>query len=78
MIYSVKNGMIAYLCLSFLGGVAVYTVTPGTGQIWLDDVRCIGSETTIVSCPHRPIGTHNCNHNEDIGVSCRNQGKTIP
>ncbi|XP_042360447.1 uncharacterized protein LOC121956348 isoform X2 [Plectropomus leopardus] len=42
----------------------------GTGQIWLDDVKCSGSERSITQCEHGGYGTHNCGHNEDIGVVC--------
>jgi len=46
------------------------SVPDGAGSIWLDDVQCTGSETSIVSCPSRGLGNHNCVHFEDIGVSC--------
>ncbi|XP_067238174.1 uncharacterized protein [Chanodichthys erythropterus] len=42
----------------------------GSGQIWLDDVRCPGSELTLTQCPKNPIGSHNCGHGEDAGVVC--------
>ena len=42
----------------------------GTGQIWLDDVRCTGNETSLEQCPTRAIGSHNCFHFEDVGVEC--------
>ncbi len=43
---------------------------PGSGSIWLDDVKCSGSEATLTQCPHRGLGNHNCNHDEDAGVVC--------
>ena len=43
---------------------------PGTGPIWLDDLNCRGTETRLVDCGHRPFGSHNCNHNEDVGTRC--------
>ncbi|KAL3987677.1 hypothetical protein ACER0C_014792 [Sarotherodon galilaeus] len=42
----------------------------GSGQIWLDDVACSGSESSLTECQHRGFGTHNCNHGEDAGVVC--------
>ncbi len=43
---------------------------PGSGQIWMDNVICSGSESSIFKCTKRKMGDHNCEHNEDIGVIC--------
>ena len=49
---------------------------PGNGTIWLDDLRCDGTERHISECSHRGWGFHNCGHDEDVAVSCL--GNTSP
>ncbi|CAB4038396.1 deleted in malignant brain tumors 1, partial [Paramuricea clavata] len=55
-----------YAVRAFQGG----DVPDGTGQIWLDDVKCTGSEQNLVSCTHNRLGNENCGHSEDAGVQC--------
>ncbi|PIK51029.1 putative deleted in malignant brain tumors 1 protein isoform X5 [Apostichopus japonicus] len=43
---------------------------PGSGPIWMDDVHCVGHETSLDQCPHNGIGLHNCGHGEDASVRC--------
>ncbi|XP_060098648.1 deleted in malignant brain tumors 1 protein [Heteronotia binoei] len=42
----------------------------GSGSIFLDNVQCIGNESTLDQCKKAPWGTHNCVHREDAGVVC--------
>ena len=44
----------------------------GSGRIFLDEIICNGSESRLVDCDmdHDVIGTHNCEHIEDVGVIC--------
>ena len=42
----------------------------GTGPIWLNDVRCVGTESRLADCPANAIGSYDCSHGEDAGVRC--------
>ncbi|EDO39966.1 predicted protein, partial [Nematostella vectensis] len=61
-------GMLGYhqALNAYLGG----HFPQGSGQIWLDEVACTGSESDIAQCPHIGWGTHNCGHDEDAGARC--------
>ena len=52
----------------------------GSGSIWLSNVSCTGSESTLVSCGHLGVGiTRSCYHYEDAGVRCNvGEGKECP
>ena len=58
--------------LGFTGGKPIKEAVfgAGTGPIWFDNVKCFGNESSIWDCNHRGIGTHNCNHTEDVGIIC--------
>ena len=42
----------------------------GTGQIWLDNVECLGNERSIDMCPRKKWGDNDCGHHEDASVVC--------
>jgi len=42
----------------------------GSGSIQFDDLACTGSESSLASCPHQGVGTHDCGHHEDAGLIC--------
>ena len=49
----------------------------GSGTIWLDDVRCSGTETSITGCRHNGWGSHNCRHEDDVSVLCLNEVRLV-
>ena len=43
----------------------------GDGPIFLDQLRCLGSEQSLLQCQlGRAIGLHHCNHSMDVGIYC--------
>lgn len=43
---------------------------PGSDPIWLDNIHCTGTESTLTECELKNWGEHNCAHSEDAGVVC--------
>ncbi|KAM8912004.1 LOW QUALITY PROTEIN: scavenger receptor cysteine-rich domain-containing protein DMBT1 [Lycaon pictus] len=43
---------------------------PGSGNIFLDNLQCLGMEHYLGQCAHSGWSEHNCDHHEDAGVIC--------
>ena len=71
--WDLKDAKVVCRQLGFVGAVAANSSAAfgaGKGQIWLDDVRCTGVESSLPECGHNGWGIENCAHSEDAGVMC--------
>ncbi len=76
--WDLTDGNVVCRELGYPEATRVYTAAKfgvGFGEILLDNVRCSGSEQSLLECPHNGYGNHNCKHNEDAGVQCAPNGK---
>ncbi|XP_067882736.1 soluble scavenger receptor cysteine-rich domain-containing protein SSC5D-like [Heterodontus francisci] len=44
--------------------------TQGDGVIWLDELKCTGSESSLADCPSSSPAQSDCDHKEDASVIC--------
>ena len=42
----------------------------GEGAIFLDEVGCTGSESSLAECSHNGWNIHNCDHDQDVAIKC--------
>ncbi|CAI8032257.1 Deleted in malignant brain tumors 1 protein, partial [Geodia barretti] len=52
-------------------GYRTFPVATADVPILLDNLQCVGTESSLLDCRATPIGTHNCGHHEDAGIYCR-------
>ncbi|XP_032869694.1 antigen WC1.1-like [Amblyraja radiata] len=65
-------------CGSALWPPGAVTIAPASGDIWLDEVKCTGRESFLSRCPSSPLGQHDCEHKEDVFVTCSGESSMIP
>ena len=55
----------------------LYSYGSTTGMIWLDNVRCSGTESRLTNCLTTILGSNDCSHSEDVAIEC-NDGPGSP
>uniref|UniRef100_A0A8C4YXM2 SRCR domain-containing protein n=1 Tax=Gadus morhua TaxID=8049 RepID=A0A8C4YXM2_GADMO len=66
--------------LHFKGAVSAAaggTFGEGTGQIWLDQTKCVGTENSLSNCSYNGWGLIDCSHKDDAGVICTSATETF-
>ena len=59
--------------LGYFGGEPITNSTrfgEGSGQIWMDNVACDGTEYGLGDCVHNGWSVNDCSHENDAGVIC--------
>lgn len=62
--------------LGFKNG-EVIPVNGGSGNIFLANVKCQGTEDSIHKCGHNNFEEHDCQHESDVGVNCEESADEI-
>ena len=71
--WDIKDADVVCRMLNYSGAISAVKYAgygPGNGHIWLDNVHCNGTETSIEDCKQEKVGYHDCYHGEDAGVVC--------
>ena len=72
--WDIENAYVVCRSLGYLAAVSSHSNAyygQGTGKVWLDQVSCIGTESSIADCPNTGgWGNNACSHGDDAGVIC--------
>lgn len=77
--FNIEEGNVLCRMMGWTRATHIYknnTYGPGSGFIWLDDLRCLGFENSVENCLHMPWGVSNCDHTEDVGLRCTSDSDT--
>ncbi|XP_064382343.1 scavenger receptor cysteine-rich type 1 protein M130-like isoform X2 [Halichondria panicea] len=51
-------------------GTLGFSQSSSTTRTWLDELRCLGTESRLIDCPANPIGVEDCTHTQDVALFC--------
>ncbi|XP_061095006.1 deleted in malignant brain tumors 1 protein-like [Conger conger] len=57
-------------CGRALAAISIGHYRQGSGPIWLDNVSCSGSESSLTQCQRAGFQSNLCSHERDVGVIC--------
>ena len=67
LIHTIPHMLISH---PYIGAIALRGAHHGSGlgPIHVDDIHCVGNESSLLECPHNDSPF--CSHSEDAGVIC--------
>ncbi|XP_077975564.1 scavenger receptor cysteine-rich domain superfamily protein-like [Styela clava] len=71
--WGINDAEVVCRMIGFVGVTSAPTFAfygPGTDQIWLNNVDCIGNEKRIEDCPHSGWSLNSCSHTWDASAAC--------
>ena len=58
------------LFVEFISYFSSFALAPPSVPIWIDDLQCSTNDANIRLCPQATIGLNDCQHSDDIILSC--------
>jgi hypothetical protein len=69
--WDMPDAKVACRQLGFTKAVGYWWLGQGTGKVWLWNMQCVGTETSLESCTHNGLGSvasHCPSHTYDVGM----------
>ncbi|XP_064388351.1 soluble scavenger receptor cysteine-rich domain-containing protein SSC5D-like [Halichondria panicea] len=51
-------------------GTLGFSQASSSTRTWLDELRCLGTESKLINCSANPIGIEDCSHSNDVALIC--------
>ena len=69
--WGLNDAMVVCRMLGYSSVLAAHVkYRQGSGNVWMSNLACSGSESSISECPHLGWGQTACSHSQDAGVTC--------
>ena len=69
--WDLNDAMVVCRMLGYTSVLAAHVkYGQGSGNVWMSNLACTGSESSISECPHIGWGQTTCSHSQDAGVTC--------
>ena len=77
VLWTIKDAEVVCRMLNFSAPIVASKYAAfgeGRGPMWLQSVKCIGNESSLLDCSHNALGIGSGDHSKDVSVVC---GKSL-